>query len=272
MSNLSESLLRCRVEGNVVYLPPITEAPLSNYTEVRSSLLKAGAIYKKNTFVFKSDAQPFIDRLCAGGKVNPKKEFQYFRTPDIIADRLVDLTDIKLWEWASVLEPSAGDGSLIEAVLRCSPQNITHIHAVELMAENLEALKTITGVEIVWPDFMTFPTYHTYDFIFANPPFTKGQDVDHLMKMYTHLNDIGTVACITSIFWLFHESKKYQAFRKWIDPDGEIDILDIKSWTVARYYRPNGDRVYVEKLAPGTFKESGTSIPTCIVVIEKSKS
>lgn len=66
MSELIESLKKCKVEGNTLFLPPFNEGMLPNYKEVRQALLNAGAKYNKNKFVFSSDAKPFIDRLCGG--------------------------------------------------------------------------------------------------------------------------------------------------------------------------------------------------------------
>src|ERR1044071_1400290 len=95
MSELIESLRKCKVEGNIVFLPPISEGPLANYGDVRNTLLKAGAKYKKNTFIFPNDAQPYIDRLCGGESVNIQKETQFFPTPDKLADKLVDYACIR---------------------------------------------------------------------------------------------------------------------------------------------------------------------------------
>ncbi len=116
---LIESLLKCKVEGNTLFLPNIKEGALSNYLEVRTALLNAGAKYKKNTFVFNGDAQSYIDRLTGGEKVNLKKEFQFFATSNKVADLLVKLAEISAED--TILEPSAGDGAIVKAINKVIP-------------------------------------------------------------------------------------------------------------------------------------------------------
>lgn len=108
MNALAESLLKCRVEGNIVYLPSMSEGPLENYQDVRKALLNAGATYKRNTFVFPDEAQPYIDRIVSGESVNIKKEFQFFPTPKDIAEMMISYLP-PVAQNAKVLEPSAGD-------------------------------------------------------------------------------------------------------------------------------------------------------------------
>src|SRR4051812_12951690 len=116
MSELAESLKKCKVVGDTLFLPSMSDGPLKNYNDVRTALLKAGAKYKRNTFVFPNDAQPYIDRLTGGESVNIQNEFQFFPTPDALADRLVKLARIGIND--KVLEPSAGQGAIIKAIHR----------------------------------------------------------------------------------------------------------------------------------------------------------
>ncbi len=67
MSELSESLRKCRVEGNVVHLPSLSDGVLPNYVQVREALMGAGAKYRSNMFVFESEAQPIVDAICGEG-------------------------------------------------------------------------------------------------------------------------------------------------------------------------------------------------------------
>lgn len=247
MQNLStdiiESIKRCRVEGNALHLPPISEGPLENYQQVRQALLNAGATYKKNTFVFKSDAQPFIDRLTSGESVNIKKEFQFFPTPDDIADHLVELAELK--EADRVLEPSAGQGSIVKAILRKDEAAL--IECCELMPENADILMK-AGYKVIRNDFMQITDRKaTYDKIIANPPFTKNQDIDHITKMWECLKPGGRIVSIASKHWQISNNKKEKSFRDWLE-NIEAEVYPI-------------DR--------GQFKESGTMIDTCVIVINK---
>lgn len=241
MSELIESLKKCRVEGNTLYLPA---DHLSNYAEVRKALMNAGASYKRNTFIFKSDAQPFVDRLTGGESVNIRKEFQFFPTPPDISDWLIELADINASH--KILEPSAGDGSLIKAVDRKLAVR-KRISCFELMPENRNILSKLGGVEILGDDFLKHKPTASFDRILANPPFNKNQDISHIRHMYECLKKGGRIVSIASKHWEISSGKKETEFKEW------LESMDYISHDIEK----------------GRFKESGTLISCCIVVIDK---
>jgi phospholipid N-methyltransferase len=248
MNELQASIAKCRIGANVVYLPNIKEGMLSNYADVRKAFLNAGATYKNNTFIFPNDAKPYIDRLMGGESVSIKKEFQYFGTPERLADRLVELADIQQSD--RVLEPSAGQGAIVNAIYRNNPNRNKQIDCCELMDVNRGILEKIEGVNIIADDFlslqnMVWTIY--YDKIIANPPFNKNQDIDHIRKMYQVCKHGGRIVTIAGNSWRFGSQKKQVEFREWLDSIGAV----------------------VEDVEAGTFKESGTNIATCIIVIDK---
>ena len=244
MSQLIESILKCTVQGNVVYLPPISDGPLPNYAEVRKALLNAGAKYKKNSFVFESDAQPFIDRLTGGESVNIKKEFQFFATPDHLADRMAKLAEVK--EGEKILEPSAGQGAIVKAINRETGGET--VYCYELMPQNQSVLKKISTVRLLGDDFLSHEGQEEFDKIVANPPFSRNQDIDHIKKMYSSLKNGGRLVTIASMSWTFGADKKQVEFRKWLDELG----------------------AYQEPLPEGTFKDSGTKVKAMLLMIEKT--
>ncbi len=246
MNPLQRSISLCTVSGSVVILPPINGSPLPNYKEVREALINAGGKYKSNTFVFQGDAQPYIDRLLSGESVNIKKEFQFFETPQEIANFMVskaDLSPDKL-----VLEPSAGRGSIVKAILKNTPELC--VHAFELMDANQSELKQIKDCILLGDDFLTAPNtnhYLSFDRIIANPPFTKNQDIDHVRKMWEVLKPGGRIVTCTSKHWEHSNNKKEKAFREWLQEIGAT----------------------VHPIEAGAFKESGTMVGTNILVIDK---
>lgn len=260
--DIIDSLKRCRVEGNTLFLPPISEGPLVNYSQVRQVLLNAGATYKKNTFVFKSDAQPFIDRLTSGESVNIKKEFQFFATPADVADWLVELARIE--DGMCVLEPSAGQGAIIEAIYRRFPRYMkgpnedpcVTVDFFEFMPENRQVLSKRCNSDQSWgsrtswmgDDFLNPTQQHIgYHRIIANPPFSKNQDIDHIYQMWKHLLPGGILVSVASKHWNFSSNKKEKKFREWINKNSAV----------------------VHSLDRGRFKESGTMAETCVIVIQK---
>lgn len=242
MSELAESLKKCRIEGNTLYLP---KEMLSNYADVKRALMNAGGKYKKNTFVFSSDAQPFIDRLTEGKSVNVRKEFQEFYTPSELADHAVKLAEIK--KHHSILEPSAGQGAMVNAIHRAVPGSV--VDCCELMPENQVILSRIVNSTFICDDFLKIGEEWNghFDRVIANPPFTKNSDVLHIRKMYECLKPGGRLVSIASKHWQFASGKKEEDFRQW--------LMDVKSKTY--------------DIEAGKFKESGTMVASCIIVINK---
>lgn len=245
MNELQTSLSKCKIEGNILFLPPMSDGMLPNYNEVRTALLNAGAKYKRNTFVFPNDAQPYIDRLMGGDKVNIKKEFQFFGTPAKLADELVSRADVK--KNHKILEPSAGQGAIVDAIVREVPS--IWVDCCELMDINGNILAKHSNVHFICEDFLKIPKQYEgyYDRIIANPPFSKNQDIDHIMKMYECLKPKGILVTICSKHFQMSTKKKETAFKEWLD---EINAV-------------------IEEVPAGEFKESGTNIATCIIIISK---
>ncbi len=130
MNEIQQSIAKCSLSGNTVYLPSIESGLLPNYAQVRKAFLDAGATYKRNCFIFPNDARPYIERLMSGEILNTKKEFQYFQTPENMARKVVSLADIND-ENLSILEPNGGQGALMRAVWEILPK--ARIHTYELM-------------------------------------------------------------------------------------------------------------------------------------------
>ena len=115
------------------------------------------------------------------------------------------------------------------------------------MPENRKVLQTMENVNIIGDDFLKSDTSVKYDIIVANPPFSKNQDVTHVMRMYDHLKDGGRLVAIMSPHWQHSQDKKSQQFRDFLQSvSGEVHEID-----------------------EGAFAESGTNIKTYFVVIDK---
>jgi hypothetical protein len=255
-----EVLDQCKIEGNVVYLPDV-QLERSLYMEVNKALQGIGGKWnrKEQGFVFPSDPAVLLGRVQEGEKINLKKDFQFFRTPDELADQLVELAELPdncdssdFW----ILEPSAGDGAIIKAIHR--EHGPITIDACELMEQNRAILSVIKGVRLhMEPDFFklnilsedlfTESLSFSYDRIIANPPFTNNQDIDHVYKMWDCLRPGGRIVSVMSNHWRISENKKELTFKRWLISK-HADVKDIPE---------------------GTFKESGTNIATCIVIIDK---
>lgn len=102
---------------------------------------------------------------------------------------------------------------------------------------------------MVWmqEDFLTLDRPQNFDKIIANPPFAKNKDIDHIRKMFECLKPKGRIVSMASNHWRNSGNKKEKDFRLWV-AGLDADIKDIKA---------------------GSFKESGTNVATCIIIINK---
>lgn len=240
-------LQNCTIDGNVVKLPN-EQLERKLYQEVAKALELIGGKWKGGKvfgFVFTTDPTDLLDQIANGEKRNLKKEFQFFATPDKLADYLVELLDVKRHH--SVLEPSAGQGAIIKALHRKVGLFDNMIHCCELMEVNRIFLRIMENTLLVCDDFFDYPYIVPYDRIIANPPFSKNQDIDHIMKMYDCLTPQGRLVSISSESWVNGGQKKQVDFREWLD-DVKAEVIDIEK---------------------GTFKESGTMVGGKIIIINK---
>lgn len=244
MQTKQEVLQACKVEGMTVFLPPV-QLERSLYQETAKHLEMIGGKWNRKAagFVFNEDPTVLLGQIAAGEKRNLKKEFQFYGTPDHLADRLVELAEIR--NGMMVLEPSAGQGAIIKAINRVVPQML--VRAFELMPVNRTILEQIDRCELIGDDFLKHQSNIKFDRIIANPPFNKNQDIDHIYKMYLCCKGSGRIVTIASKHWQRSTNKKEVAFKNWLD-EVNAEVIEISA---------------------GEFKESGTSIATCIIIIDK---
>lgn len=235
-------LKKCRIEGNVVKLPEV-QLERKLYLEVAKALNLIGGKWKGGKimgFMFNNDPAELLAQIAGGEKRDLKKEFQFFATPPELADHLVKLACIE--KGNKILEPSAGQGAIVEAINREFPGLKTDCY--ELMDINRTFLKKISTALIIGNDFLEHGK-KKYDRIIANPPFTKNQDIAHIKEMYSILKPGGILVTIASRHWQFCNNKKETAFREWLTKMGAI----------------------IEEVEEETFKQSGTLIKTVIIKI-----
>jgi phospholipid N-methyltransferase len=245
-----EVLQKCVVDGMIVRLPPV-QLERSLYMEVKDKLEKIGGKWKGGKiagFVFKNDPAELLAQVAAGAKRNLKKEFQFFETPDKVADQLVELAEIE--DGHLILEPSAGNGKLIHAIQRKHFAN--NIEVCELNSDHWKELQAIPGVSFLMDDFMGMGEvhYNFYDRIIANPPFSNNQDIDHIKQMWLMLKPGGKLVSVASKSFTFSSKKKQTEFREWLE-EYDADIIPIEG---------------------GAFKESGTMIETVIISFWKPRT
>lgn len=171
--------------------------------------------------------------------------FDLFPTPPELAKRMVNLCDDPIFSGASTkwLEPSAGTGRIAQAIRNAGHEPI----CIELSYSAYEFLVS-RCFDVTQGDFLELdPTTHKADVILMNPPFSNGQDIDHVKHAFEILGEGGRIVAIMSEGSFHRSDNKAKQFREWLE--------DVCHWT--------------EELEPGTFKSSGTNVKARLVVIDK---
>jgi type I restriction-modification system DNA methylase subunit len=247
--NVIDVLVKCRVEGNNLFLPPNLERKL--YVKTNDALMSIGLKWNKKLtcHVSESDVEDKLEEIINTGEYeslkDKKKELQFFTTPKNIAELVVNLAQIGGLH--DVLEPSCGRGGLVSEINKKVPCAI-----IEKDEENynytLKSFNCIGYKENGNRDFLSVKPVEEFDRVVMNPPFSKQQDVDHILHAWEFLKPGGILVSICSPSPFFRENKKSIDFRQFLE-DNEADIHD---------------------LPEGSFKESGTNIRTKIIKVVKN--
>jgi len=126
-----------------------------------------------------------------------RKKYNFFRTPEEVADRMAYLID-DLGLGAKILEPHAGDGALIRAVVKAYPHFPVNIHFCEIQDELCSAY--VESYKKVGSDFLAFfPTDdERYNGVIMNPPYKNGIDMAHVDHAWDCIRPGGKVVCLIS--------------------------------------------------------------------------
>lgn len=244
-STAKEVLAICTITSdNIVKLPDV-QLDRKVYADVKSIIEKNGGRWKGGKtqgFQFNFDPTDLFNKLHSGEDVNNKKDFQFFATQEPEINLMITKANIQPND--DILEPSAGQGAIVDRILPLCKK----VDMCEFMPENCQILKQ-KGYDILCDNFLDLSVEHRYNKILANPPFTKGQDILHVRKMYEHLKPNGRIVTIMSTSWILGTQKKQVEFRNWLKDIG------------ATY----------EEIAEGAFKKSGTGVKTVMVTIDKVK-
>lgn len=187
----------------------------------------------------------------------------FFPTPEPLAARMVD--ELQLFEGATVLEPSAGIGSLCEAVRDAEPS--AKIQAVEIRPSLCEVLR-LKGFDVVEDDFTEIAkranARNGWGRVIMNPPFEKGQDIDHVRAAYACLAPGGRLVALMSSGSFHRSDRKSQDFREWLDTVELFQVEEIESgaFTGAEAFRQTGVSCRLVVIdAPGTQTHATRSAP-----------
>lgn len=248
------------------------------YERTNKVLCALGAKWNKRerAHLFPGDAGAAIrEALGAGEAVDLKKSWEQFYTPAELAERMAAVARIREGDW--ILEPSCGTGNLLAAI----DVPIAGVTAVDIDDRAIEhtrqrflpraadvvpaANMPLTSPSIAAPsrrqpgaprwvfwagDFLMLPTpdHRLVDVVLMNPPFSNGQDVQHVTRAWKWLARGGRLVAVMSPHWTFAGDRRSLAFREWIETIGAT----------------------VDDIAPGVFAESGTNVGAKLVTATKA--
>lgn len=157
----------------------------------------------------------------------------FFPTPEAVVQRMIDKADIPAG--ARVLEPSAGIGSILDLL----PESCDVV-AVEINFSLCDILSK-KGYSARQGDFLDFNVSDDdrFDRIIMNPPFGRGQDIDHITHAFHQLKPGGRLVALCSPGPLtFHATRKAERFRAFVSAHGYDSPLNPGSFKNA--FRPTG--------------------------------
>lgn len=234
------------IHDDRIVLPP-GQLERSLYTKVDKVLKAHGGKWntKLKAHLVPSDSIQEIRNVIDSGKyVDVLKENAFFPTPEQVADELVQLANID--QSHSILEPSAGKGNIVKAILKRIPNaRIAFCEIHKPFQDEVAAL----GADFITDDFLTIDKKAKFDRIVANPPFNKQLDIKHVNAMLDVLKPGGILVSVMSGSVTFRDDK--------LTIDFHNRLNDIGSFTIT-------------PLPEGAFKESGTMVNSVILRVEKN--
>jgi hypothetical protein len=232
-------LSRVTIDGVTVFLT-CGQLDRKQYQAVNDVLTNIGGKWdrKPKGHVFASDPSDSLEQVLLSGEITKPEKYGYFPTPPEVARKLVGLAGVE--PGMSVLEPEAGQGGIADHLpAGCS------LDCIEFLSDNVKVLEG-KGYKVTQGDFLSVEPKPLYHRVVMNPPFERQADIDHVKHAWDCVQPGGRLAAIMSTGILFRENKKTIEFRAMVDEYG-----------------------YVERLPENSFKSSGTSVSTCMVVMDK---
>jgi phospholipid N-methyltransferase len=170
---------------------------------------------------------------------------QLIPTPPPLAARMAALAELRSGD--RVLEPSAGTGNIVRAILGQADQSeitLGRIVAVEVNGRLAASLAATFAAEVSAADFLTKTAEQLggpFDRVVMNPPFAHGADIKHVLRAIAMLAPGGRLVAVVA-----NGPKQHETLRPLVDELGG-------TW---------------EPLPGDTFVEQGTSVRAALIVVE----
>lgn len=230
-------------EGNEMRLSSTLDRGV--YQKVAKVIEDAGGKWNRSAaaHVFPGDAYEAIEPIILTGEMVRPSDMGQFDTPEELAASVAEWAMIE--EGNAVLEPSAGIGMLIMAIL---PYNPSIVRAIEIDIGRVRYMrnhfdKHDDRVKIRHVDFLKADpdrVAERFDRVVMNPPFAKQADIDHVLHAWRFVKPGGRLISIMSAGAQFRQDRKTISFHNWL------------------FNKTEGGHFL--NLEAGAFKKSGTNV------------
>lgn len=184
------------------------------------------------------------------------RNFGFFPTSEEVAQKVLEIGEMtRIDQDATILEPSAGTGSLIEAVLAAGAvaRNIT---AIEIQNDFCSQLRALGLGKVINENFLKCdPTViGQFDVVLMNPPFDRSLDCDHVLHAMKFVKPGGKLVAIMAAGVEYRDNARAKAVSR-----------HAADWNAIWYdaFRDLPER---------SFAHAGTNVNTCVLAIKKPEN
>jgi hypothetical protein len=222
-----------------------------NYKAVMKVIAAAGGEWDRKAGCHKFQRDPravFAEALGEGSIAKPvcaivdaKKQRQAFYSPAPVVIEVIELVRrYMLATPARILEPESGDGRFVRALAEAFPKAAVSLCEID----DIERAKAAEWGTVLGTDFLAVEPTGDFDLIVMNPPFSKGQDEQHITHARKFLRTGGLLVSVCTPMTGKRATKSSQKFHTEI-----------------------GQYATRLKLASGSFKVSGTGVETELLIL-----
>ena len=257
LSDAALAALACAtVTDRTVVLPGQLDP--GTYREVDQALRAIGGKWNRRAaaHTFTTDPRPGLEATLAVGRrlQSAQQATAWWPTPPDLAGRVARLAREAAGPLGRgegmVLDPSAGEGALLDAVRRLAPD--ASLAGIEPDPARVEVL-TGKGYPVLGDRFETFSESDfralRFDGIIMNPPYSLPGDPNawatHLELALTLLAGHGRLVAVLPRSVVDRAGARFEGLR---------ELVQRRGW--------------VDDLPDGTFREAGTSVRTSLVVVD----
>jgi 16S rRNA G966 N2-methylase RsmD len=146
-------------------------------------------------------------------------DLAFYPTPSKVVETLMSMIRNTHGPIGRVLEPSAGDGAIVRALLPVSEQ----VFAIEAHPDRANTLRQMQSLPlgsrllVQQANFLAIPARANFDLVVMNPPFCGTHWMAHVRHAFDFLKPGGTLLSVLPVSAELGETKKHEDFRAWAE-------------------------------------------------------